>query len=47
VHLAHCRQALETFTTSIYEQEGLPQPSPEYTLQIGSVQEEGKVEETW
>ena len=26
-HLAGCRQALEAFTTTVYEQEGLPQPS--------------------
>ena len=38
--LAQCRQALQTFTTSVYEQEGLPMPSPGDVPQIGSVPEE-------
>ncbi len=46
-HLAGCRQALEAFTTTVYEHEGLPTPNPEDASQIGSVQEEGKDEETW
>ncbi len=45
--LAHCRQALETFTTTVYEQEGLPTPRQEEAWQIGSEQEEGKEQETW
>jgi uncharacterized protein with PIN domain len=45
--LAHCRQALQTFTITVYEQEGLPTPNPEDASQIGSVQEEGKDEESW
>jgi hypothetical protein len=43
-HLAGCRQALETFTTTVYEQEGLPQPEPLEASPIGAAQEE---EETW
>src|SRR5215471_12569667 len=39
-HLAACRQALETFTTTVYEQEGLPQPSPEEASPFGRAQEE-------
>lgn len=47
-NIARCRQALQTFTTTVYEQEGLPSPSQENAvLQIGSVQEEGKERETW
>jgi hypothetical protein len=45
--LAHCRQMLQAFTTTVYEQEGLPTANPEDASQIGSVQEEGKDEETW
>jgi hypothetical protein len=47
-HLAQCRQALETFTSAVYEQEGLPQPSSEEAAQIrrGEV-EEGKEQGTW
>jgi hypothetical protein len=41
--LAHCRQALQSFTTCVYEQEGLPTPHPE---DIGSVKEEGEEGET-
>lgn len=41
-HLAECRQALERFTTTVYEQAGLPAPNPEDTSQIGLVQEEEK-----
>jgi hypothetical protein len=40
--LAQCRQTLQTFTTVVYEQEGLPTPNPEDVLQIGLVQEEEK-----
>ncbi len=40
--LAQCRQALQTFTISVYEQEGLPTPNPGDISQIGSVQEEGE-----
>ena len=42
--LAQCRQALQAFTTTVYEQAGLPTPNLEDASQIGSVQEEG---ETW
>jgi hypothetical protein len=42
--LAQCRQALQTFTSTVYEQEGLPSPSSADASQIGSMQEEG---ETW
>lgn len=45
--VGHCRQALQTFTVAVYEQEGLPSPGEEEALQIGSVQEEGKEIETW
>ena len=38
--LASCRQALEAFTTTVYGQEGLPQPSPEDGEPICFVQEE-------
>lgn len=46
-HLAHCRQVLQAFTTTVYEQEGLPSPHQEEALQIGSAQEEGEEQETW
>jgi hypothetical protein len=42
--LAQCRQALQTFTSTVYEQEGLPTPSSADVSQIGSMLEEG---ETW
>ncbi len=45
--IAHCRQALQAFTTTVYEQEGLPSPGQEDVLPEGSVQEEGKERETW
>ncbi len=45
--LAHCRQALQVFTATVYEQEGLPTPNPEEALQIGSAQEEGEESERW
>lgn len=38
--LAGCRQALRTFTATVYEQEGLPQPSLEEASSIGEAQEE-------
>jgi hypothetical protein len=38
--LAGCRQALEAFTTAVYEQEGLPTANPEDARQAGFVQEE-------
>jgi vacuolar-type H+-ATPase subunit I/STV1 len=41
-HLAGCRQALETFTATVYEQEGLPRPSSEDTKLFGGAQEEGE-----
>lgn len=44
--IGHCRQALQTFTVAVYEQEGLPSPGEEGAL-IGSVQGEGKEPETW
>jgi hypothetical protein len=40
VHLAECRQALERFTTTVYEQEGLPQPSAGHAEPFGLIQEE-------
>jgi hypothetical protein len=42
--LAQCRQALQTFTTSVYEQEGIPMPNFGDVSHIGSVEEVG---ETW
>jgi hypothetical protein len=45
--LTHCRQALEAFTATVYEQEGLPTPNPEEALQSGSAQEDGEERETW
>jgi Protein ChrB, N-terminal len=45
--LAHCRQALQTFTTTVYEQEGLPPPNPEEAWQISSAQEDGEESERW
>jgi hypothetical protein len=42
-----CRQALQTFTTTVYEQEGLPSPGQEDALFEGSVPGEGKESETW
>ena len=38
--LTQCRLALQTFTTSVYEREGLPMPNPGDVPQIGSVTEE-------
>jgi hypothetical protein len=40
--LTQCRQALQTFTISVYEQEGLPILNPGDASQIDSVQEEGE-----
>lgn len=40
--LAHCRQALQTFTATVYEQEGFPTPEPEDISQTDSVREERK-----
>lgn len=40
--LTQCRLALQMFTTSVYEQEGLPTAILEDISQIGSVQEEGE-----
>ncbi len=40
--LAQCRQTLETFTTAVYEQEGLPPSNPENSEPISLVQEEEK-----
>jgi hypothetical protein len=45
--IARCRHALQTFTTSVYEQEGLPSPGQEGALSEGWVPEEGKESETW
>jgi hypothetical protein len=42
VRLAQCRQALQTFTTSVYEREGLPMQNARDVSQIGSLQEEGE-----
>jgi phosphoketolase len=46
-HIISCRQALQTFTTTVYEQEGLPSPGQQEALSEGSVPEEGKESETW
>ena len=46
-HLAGCRQRLETFTTAVYEQEGLPIPNPEEAPPISLEQGEGKGGKTW
>jgi hypothetical protein len=43
--LVQCRQALQAFTTTVYEQEGLPSPCPADASQIGSVLEEREEEE--
>jgi hypothetical protein len=43
-HLVGCREALETFMALVYEQEGLPRPSPEEASPFGRAQEE---EERW
>jgi hypothetical protein len=40
--LAHCRQTLQAFTLTIYEQEGLPAPHSGEGPQIGAHQEEGE-----
>ena len=40
--LAHCRQTLQAFTLTVYEQEGLPAPKSGEGLQIGAHQEEGE-----
>jgi ChrB-like protein len=45
-HMSQCRQALQTFTTSVYEQEGLPLPNAGDGAQIGSAQGEGEEGET-
>jgi hypothetical protein len=45
--IAHCRQALQTFTTTVYEQEGLPSPGQEGALSFVQEQEEEKERETW
>ena len=37
--LIQCRQALQAFTTAVYEQEGLPTPYPGDASQIGAAQE--------
>jgi ChrB-like protein len=45
--ITRCRQALQTFTTTVYEQEGLPSPSQNDALPFGEEQEEAKERETW
>jgi hypothetical protein len=45
--IARCRQALQTFTATVYEQEGLPSPSRDDALPFGEEQEEGKEREVW
>ena len=40
--LTHCREALQTFTISVYEQEGLPTSNSGDASQIGSVRENGE-----
>ena len=44
--LEQCRQALQIFTTNVYEQEGLPTPNLGDASQISIVQEDGEVGET-
>ncbi|HEY4383685.1 MAG TPA: Chromate resistance protein ChrB [Ktedonobacteraceae bacterium] len=44
--LAHCRQVLQAFTATVYEQEGLPTPLQEDGVQIGSELENGEERET-
>jgi hypothetical protein len=44
-YLAGCRQALEVFTTTIYELEGLPAPNQEEAEHVGLVKEEEKEDE--
>lgn len=41
-HLAECRQALEQFTTAVYEQEGLPAPNAEAAEPFGLGHEENR-----
>src|SRR5215472_1008116 len=38
-HLTRCRQALQAFTTAVYEQEGLPMPNSGDGARLGAVQE--------
>jgi hypothetical protein len=45
-HLSQCRQALQTYTTTVYEQEGLPAPNLGAGVQIGAAQGEGEEDET-
>ncbi len=45
--IARCRLALQTFTATVYEQEGLPSPSQNDVLPFGEEQEEAKERETW
>ena len=40
-HLAACRQMLEQFSSTVYEQEGLPAPSPE-TADLGQEEQGGE-----
>ncbi len=42
-HLAVCRQTLETFTATVYQQEGLPTPHPEDAEPFGRAQEEDEI----
>jgi hypothetical protein len=44
--IARCRQALQAFTATVYEQEGLPSPSQDDALPFGEEQEEEKESET-
>ncbi len=45
-HLSQCRQALEIFTTTVYEQEGLPMRISGDGVQPGTMQEVGEEGET-
>jgi len=45
--IAHCRQALQAFTATVYEQEGLPSPNQEDALAFVQEPKEGKEKETW
>ncbi len=44
--LTQCRQALQAFTTAVYEQEGIPMPNSGDGAQLGAVQEVGEEGET-
>ncbi len=41
-HLSQCRQALERFTTAVYEQEGIPMQNSGDGVQLSAMQEVGE-----